>query len=117
MLPHLFAQQGNLPSLDGLMPLPTSGTAESWPLGESTDASLATGGAAQAFRALDRDQLTLESEQGVLRELDPMPRQLGLLPDPPPWEAEGPEPSVPSKSRLSKRRQKLGISPGQASLF
>lgn len=63
-------------------------------------------------------QLSLESHQQILKELEPAPQQLPLLPDPAPWEADQePQRGPAASSRLSRRRSKLGITPGQTSLF
>jgi hypothetical protein len=61
-------------------------------------------------------QLTFGSDQQILPEPEPAARQLALLPDPPPWEADPePHPEGATSSRLSKRRIKRRISPGQPS--
>ncbi len=72
----------------------------------------------ESFKGTEAGQLSLESHQQILKELEPAPQQLPLLPDPAPWEAD-PEPQrgVPASSRLSRRRTKLGITPGQTTLF
>lgn len=63
-------------------------------------------------------QLTLGPQQLTLEETRPSPQQLALLPEPPPWEMPDTAPSIRSaKGRLSRRRSRSGISPGQTSLF
>lgn len=67
------------------------------------------------------DQLSMGPNQQSLSDVEPEAVQLSMLPDPPPWEMpeEGPVTPTPSgrTGRLSKRRNKRGISPGQRSLF
>jgi hypothetical protein len=74
--------------------------------------------AEESFTGPGAGQLSLESHQQMLKELKPAPQQLPLLPDPAPWEVD-PEPQrgMPASSRLSRRRTKLGITPGQTTLF
>ena len=63
-------------------------------------------------------QLTLGPQQMTLDENQPGPQQLALLPDPPPWEMPDKAPAIkPQKGRLSRRRNRSGISPGQTSFF
>lgn len=62
-------------------------------------------------------QLTLGAEQMMLSDVEPAPVQLSLFPDPPLWEGDPPAPAAPRRGRLARRRGKLGISPGQRTLF
>lgn len=63
-------------------------------------------------------QLTLGPQQMTLDENHPVPQQLALLPEPPPWEMPDNAPATKSqKGRLSRRRNRSGISPGQTSFF
>lgn len=57
-------------------------------------------------------------EQPELTEASPPPVQLSLLPDPPPWELDpGPAPAALKGGRLSRRRARTGVTPGQTQLF
>lgn len=59
--------------------------------------------------------------QPSIWDAEPEPRQLALLPDPEPWEAERPRPPTrapgPSGRRLARRRARAAPSPDQLPLF
>jgi hypothetical protein len=63
------------------------------------------------------DQLGLLADQPKLQDVPGIAVQLPLLPDPAPWETD-PYPVLPPKpGRLARKRTRLGITPGQATLF
>jgi hypothetical protein len=116
-LPDLEAEQAPLPALEVSSSI-SFPVGSSWPASSAEESCDHRGFAKQIFPTPGRGQLTFEIDQQTLKELEPGPRQLALIPDPPPWEAD-PEPKLgrDTGARLSRRRTKLGISPGQASLF
>jgi hypothetical protein len=62
-------------------------------------------------------QLSLINPQLELRQLEPEPQQLALLPDPPLWEKDAPSSKAKVQGRLARKRSRERISPGQGSLF
>ncbi|MGH9197273.1 MAG: hypothetical protein ACRD1T_16230, partial [Acidimicrobiia bacterium] len=62
-------------------------------------------------------QLRLDQNQMELDDAEPEAVQLALFPEPPPWEAAPEEPRPTRSGRLSRKRSRLGITPGQRSLF
>ncbi len=111
-MPGLSSEQSQLPGLEQLS-------------GKATRLSFSPDFGIMPFQAETEEedhrrpgagQLCLESEQEALCEVLPAPRQLALLPDPPPWEDRC-RPALARRrdaSNLSKRRV---AQPPQASLF
>lgn len=63
-------------------------------------------------------QLRLDQNQLEITDAHPDPIQLMLFPEPPLWEAGAEESRRPgTPGRLSRKRSRLGITPGQGSLF
>jgi hypothetical protein len=72
---------------------------------------------AEVSEEVPEGQMRIYGDQPPLSPRDPEPTQLALLPDPPPWEMpDEPRAKVP-KGRLSKKRSRAGITPGQTKLF
>lgn len=68
------------------------------------------------------DQLVLPlappAHQPSIWDAEPEPRQLALLPEPEPWEAEPPtDPRTPRGGRLARRRARAVAGPDQLPLF
>jgi hypothetical protein len=69
-----------------------------------------------------QDQLVLPfgppAHQPSIWDAEPAPCQLALLPEPEPWEAEGPAaPRTPASGRLARRRARPAPGRGQLPLF
>jgi hypothetical protein len=62
------------------------------------------------------DQLSFGENQPAIWDAEPEPRQLALLPDPEPWEADRPSPAGAPPGRLARRRARAAP-PDQLSLF
>lgn len=70
------------------------------------------------MRPTGLDQLRLDHNQLEITDAEPDPIQLMLFPEPPPWESGSEEHQASARSgRLSRKRSRLGITPGQRSLF
>jgi len=62
-------------------------------------------------------QLSLGDEQIQLRPIEPSPVQLGMLPEPAPWELPDPDGTKKVKGKSSPRRGRPAVIPGQVALF
>lgn len=67
--------------------------------------------------ALTPGQLRLGDKQTELRPIEPSPVQLGMLPEPPPWELPDPDGVRKVKGRSRARSSRPAIIPGQVALF
>jgi len=67
----------------------------------------------------DSGEEGLDRNQPAIWDAEPEPRQLPLLPDPDPWEADRPSPGPtrPRGGRLARRRSRTAVPPDQLSLF
>ena len=62
-------------------------------------------------------QLSLGDEQTELQPIEPSPVQLGMLPEPAPWELPDPDGVKAVKGKSPARRNQSAVIPGQAALF
>jgi hypothetical protein len=64
----------------------------------------------------DPDQLAFDQNQPAIWDSEPEPRQLAMLPEPEPWEADRPAATSVRPGRFARRRARAA-SPDQLSLF
>ena len=71
----------------------------------------------QAGTALIPGQLRLGDEQIQLQPVEPTPVQLGMLPEPPPWDLPDPQGRKKVNETSSTRPSRRAVIPGQVTLF
>lgn len=79
--------------------------------------SLVPSGQDQAGTVLTPGQLSLGDEQTELQPIEPSPVQLGMLPEPAPWELPDPDGAKKIKGRSPAHKSRRAVMPGQVALF